>query len=479
MKFLSLEIEYENKKKVFKFSNKTLIFSEENSVGKSTILRLLFYGVGYPVPGTYGIKFKSVKSKVRFWRNDSEYTIIRIGNYVEIYKEDKFIDSRYLDGQDDSWFSYIWGIDAIHVLRNILGAIYMDQDKGWTLLNRGKVIGNIRFNVQDLLIGLSSKENDLESLLSEVDVQRKMLKETRQLIQLGQTSLSYKNEDINSLREVKDVEMNKEYKNLKIKLRYNKQQLSKVKRNIADEQGLLKFILSLSLMVQVGDDEVVITKNNLMNFENNFDYLRQRAASFDEKIEEIQFKISKLEQELKNKTSNLFEDEIDVVTRTLNDISKIDIDIGVLESRESELSSSIVKLNNKIEAEFMEKNDLIEETMRWITIFAKSLKVLNVIKDKKFVFTRDLKTISGTVFYKVVFSFKMAYIKMIEEYTGVCLPIVLDSPSGREVTKRNIGAVINILNEYFSKNQIIITSINRYDLNDVHEIKIKEKIFEN
>lgn len=41
------------------------------------------------------------------------------------------------------------------VLNNILGAIYTDQEKGWTLLNRGTVIGSIRFNIEELIRGLS------------------------------------------------------------------------------------------------------------------------------------------------------------------------------------------------------------------------------------------------------------------------------------------------------------------------------------
>jgi hypothetical protein len=33
--------------------------------------------------------------------------------------------------------------------------IYIDQDKGWTLLNRGKCIGNNRFDVNDFIASLS------------------------------------------------------------------------------------------------------------------------------------------------------------------------------------------------------------------------------------------------------------------------------------------------------------------------------------
>ena len=95
-----------------------------------------------------------------------------------------------------------------------------------------------------------------------------------------------------------------------------------------------------------------------------------------------------------------------------------------------------------------------------------------------YLLTHDIKSISGTQYYKVVFSFKMAYIKVIEKYTNVTLPIFLDSPSGREVTQANIKKVIDILNGYFKDNQVIIASIYDYKLKGKKKIEIKNKIFE-
>ncbi len=43
-----------------------------------------------------------------------------------------------------------------YVLSNLLGAYYIDQEKGWTLLNRGVVIGSIHFNIEELIRGLSN-----------------------------------------------------------------------------------------------------------------------------------------------------------------------------------------------------------------------------------------------------------------------------------------------------------------------------------
>lgn len=477
MKFLNLQIMYEASKREINFTQKTLIYSDDNSVGKSTLLRLLFYGLGYQIPGTYGIKFKNVKLRVIFERNGNKYTVQRNGNYVELYNDNKFVTSQILTEENDSWFTYIWGIDSIRVLRNILGAIYMDQDKGWTLLNRGKVIGNIRFNIRDLLIGLSKEGAKLNEKLVDLDDKKKVLKKTRQLIELSNSSVEYQNSSVSSLREKDDTKLISKYKNLNLNRKVLNQELKNVKRNITKEKGLEEYLLGLNIMLNIGSKSIVVNKDNLANFDDNLDYLRQRSAILQEDIEQLDIRMSRVKKELDNSTTNLFSNT-DVIDKTLNDIAALNINSTILEARQLELEKSISELNSSIEREFIDSNELIEETKKWINIFANELGVLDVVKNKRYIFTRDLKSISGTVYYKVVFSFKMAYIKTIEAHTNLILPIVLDSPSGREVTNRNIHVVIDILNKYFKENQIIIASINKYDLNEVKEIKLNKKIFE-
>lgn len=477
MRFLNLLLNYDGKTKNIELFDKTLIYSKENSVGKSTLLRLMFYSLGYPIPGTYGLKFKKINTEILFERDGEKYIVKRNDNYIEIYKGLRFIHSCTLTGHDDSWFTYIWGIDSIRVLKNILGAIYMDQDKGWTLLNRGKVIGNIRFNVRDLLIGLSKKGNDFENELVRLDEEQKLLNKTRQLQELAKTTEEFKNSSIGELREPQDEQLNNRYKNLKLQRKVVSKKINDIKKNISNEQGLKKYLVSLNMMVEVNDKAIVINENNLLNFKDNIEFLKQKSADLQEDKEKIEYEISVVKNKLEDRVSSLF-NETDVIDKTLQDISNINIDNSILDAREDELRKSISQLNERIEDKFVDSNELIDETKGWINLFADKLGVSNVVQNKKYIFTRDIKSISGTIYYKVVFSFKMAYIKTIEKYTGIILPIVLDSPSGREVTNRNITEVIEILNEYFLKNQIIIASINKYKLEGVKEIDLTtDKIF--
>lgn len=77
----------------------------------------------------------------------------------------------------------------------------------------------------------------------------------------------------------------------------------------------------------------------------------------------------------------------------------------------------------------------------------------------------------------MVFDFKISYVKLIQEQTGVFLPIILDSPSGREVSLENVKEMMGILSEDFSDHQIIIASIySNYNFDKKTIIEIKDRL---
>jgi hypothetical protein len=95
-----------------------------------------------------------------------------------------------------------------------------------------------------------------------------------------------------------------------------------------------------------------------------------------------------------------------------------------------------------------------------------------------YLFTSNLKELSGAVLHKTAFAFRLAYINVIESLLNIKLPIILDSPSGKEVDKSNIALMMDILKRDFSDNQIIIASIFDYDFDDMNIIEIKERLID-
>ena len=131
-------------------------------------------------------------------------------------------------------------------------------------------------------------------------------------------------------------------------------------------------------------------------------------------------------------------------------------------------------VRNKIEIKTKLNNAIISQIYN---IASKYFKEFDVEKftdnNENYLFTHDLKSLSGAVLHLTVFSFRLAYIKAIEQATNISLPIVIDSPSGKEVKKENVEKMMNILERDFPHNQVIIASIFQYDIENlrIHTIE--------
>ena len=66
----------------------------------------------------------------------------------------------------------------------------------------------------------------------------------------------------------------------------------------------------------------------------------------------------------------------------------------------------------------------------------------------------------------------------VQKSIGFTLPIIMDSPRGKEIDKLNVAKMFDILNRDFSKNQIIVASIYPCGLDDVQEIKLQNRLIE-
>lgn len=141
-----------------------LIHSQKNSVGKTTLIRFLLYSLGYSIPSTRKIRFNDCvvetdivsdnAGELRLTRASRDYVVVEVDSERKTYT---------LPENQNELHSLIFGTSNEAVLQNLLGAYYVDQEKGWTLLNRGVVIGDIRFNIERLIQGLS--ERDCERLI--------------------------------------------------------------------------------------------------------------------------------------------------------------------------------------------------------------------------------------------------------------------------------------------------------------------------
>lgn len=464
-------------KKIFTFNpGVNLVFSQKNSVGKTTLLRMLMYALGYPIPNTRGIRFSDYETILTvIGANENEFILTRNRDYLEI-AHDGTEKGYSLPTEQSEIHALIFGIENLEVVGNLLGVFYVDQEKGWTLLNRGKAIGNIHFSLESLLRGLSDKSND--ELSQRLAVVKRELRKYRHMLDVAK----YKAE-INKLGETvysdsPADEIDSALEVLYCERKPLEEELCRIKSVVRKNSSFEKYIASFRLRVKTSDgNEIPVNKDTLVGYADTAHLLVAKQKIICEQLAVIDRKINQLKAK-QSRESMLF-DVKSSLEQFDSEISKINVDalttqriIAKLEKERKDLEEQVitsVKQNNPL---VVELHDLISQYATRLGLDEKYVSARN-----DYIFTNDLKSLSGAIFHKVVFAFKISYVALIRNHTGVCLPIILDSPSGREVSEENVNEMMAILSERYSEHQIIIASIyNSYDFKEKSIIELQDRL---
>ncbi|MEA4898710.1 MAG: hypothetical protein VB115_10745 [Christensenellaceae bacterium] len=463
--------------RVFSFGESVnIVFSTKNSVGKTTLLRLLMYALGYPIPNTRGIRFSDYETVLSVvGANNEDYALTRNRDYIEVLHNGE--EKGYsLPVEQNELHSAIYGISSLEVVDNLLGAFYVDQEKGWTLLNRGKAIGNIHFSIESLLRGLSNRTND--ELAQRLTVVKREIQKYKHMLDIAK----YKSE-INQLGETTFVDSPADDVENMLEVLYCErkpieEELGRIKNVIRKNTSFEKYITSFRLRVKAPNgDEVPVNKDTLIGYGDIADLLVAKQKMFFEQLAAIDRKISSLKVH-QDKEATL----VDVKTSLQqfdSEITRINVDAFATQRIITKLEKERIVLEERVIKSVKQDNPLVGELHQLISSYATRLgldeKYVSARSD--YIFTNDLKSLSGAIFHKVVFSFKISYVRLIQQHTGICLPIILDSPSGREVSMENINEMMAILAEDFTGHQIIIASIyNSYTFPNKNIIELQGRL---
>ena len=403
------------------------------------------------------------------------YKIYRHSSYLSIDDGNEQIDYS-LPTDFSEIMTLLTGCDNKDILDNLLGASYLDQEKGWTLLNRGKVIGNISFNIEALVRGLGGKECVDE--IQQLDAIKRQLRKYEYMHSVAeyQEAIHEAGEDIEY--DAPDEVIDRRIEVLRAEREPILEELKQIKSILRKNKLLADYIADLKLMVQSSTgEEIPITRDTLVGFIDNNELLTARREMLAANLEEVNRKIISLQKQ-KGKEEQLFKVQT-AIEAFDSDIKKISVDAIATQRIIEQLKRERQKLQERIRAMTKQDNSVVVELHECISSYTKELEVSEtyVAPNKDYIFTNDLKSLSGTILHKIVFSFKLAYIKLIKKKTGIVLPIVLDSPTGREVEHNAVEAMLKIIQRDYPEHQLIIASIHDYDLKDKKLIEFKDRLF--
>ena len=461
-------------------SKRNLIYSRNNSKGKSTYLRLLFYALGYPIPQMRDIKYSDVVTEMYFEEKGTEFCVTRDENMfsVENFTREEVLYYS-LPSEHEAFLSYVFSYDNIKVLRNILGIIYVDQDKGWSLLNRGIVIGKIGFSIEELLAGLNNV--DCDELLAEQS--RLQLDKKRYKALLNIHELSDEVYERNGEIFISDIE--KEMQNkialCNLKISHLRKSLGEIEAVLRGDKAFYNYIDTMKLEVQQDGVIIPVNRNTIRNAKSNLEFLKARRAILLTNIDKI------------NREKHLFQDKlqeylekntpITLLMGTSSNIminrqlASVSIDQTMVEGLLEETTNRLKEVNKLLKEKIKYNNPYIDDIYRYVLKYAKMLKIENKIKNKAdYIFTDDLKSMSGAILQKMVLAFKVAFLKVIEKEMDTRLFMVLDSPKGKELDDDNSRLIDMLISEELIDNQVIIASI--YDFTSEKKIIIENRAIE-
>ncbi|AVM42775.1 hypothetical protein [Fastidiosipila sanguinis] len=457
-----------------------LIFSEENSKGKTTLLRFMLYSLGYNIPNTKNIKFDQCEVISRILvDNIGEITLSRFSyDFIEatISNEKKtFI----LPDQMHDLHKIIFGTKNTDVLNNILGAIYTDQEKGWTLLNRGTVIGSIRFNIEELIRGLS--DCDCSDLIRKEIQLSKELSKYRQMFSVAKYRDKIIEESGTLVSDSYSEESDAVIAQLLIQQKALQSELRRIDKSISDNKRVRQYVAEMKLIIQLPDGtEFPVTSESIVGLSDTIDFLITKRKITSSELKSVMHQLEDKQKEQTNETEQLafFQSEsmIDIFDRR---VSSIPINASVINKEVKRLEKTLRSIRQEISSKTKSNTGVVNSLYQNMVKYASELGVGNSDSIvQSYLFTSNLKELSGAVLHKTVFAFRLAYIIEIEKYLHIKLPIILDSPSGKEVDRNNIQLMMNILKRDFSGNQIIIASIFKYDFDSPNVIELRNRLIE-
>lgn len=474
----SIYLEEAMYKRFVEFSSKNnLIYSVTNSKGKTTLLRLILYSLGFPIPSTKKINFENCKVVTTLILDDDKEVVLTrdTANIVSANFSNSF-EEYIVPGQLSSLHKRLFGTDNSDLLNNILGVFYFDQEKGWTLLNRGTVIGSIHFSIEEFVRGLA--DIDCTQMLAIKNQKQQDLNKYKQMFSVSQYQNSInkdlKKYDAINFSSIIESEINQ------LKIEYNglDKEFKRINKVLKQNSLIKEYISQMKIVVKTPNgEEMVVTENNVVGLNDSIEFLQAKKRIIASQINAIQRTIDSKSKFQKTEEQQLsfFENEKTIADIFDERISNIPINQNAVEKIINSLTNEIKELNKSITLKTKNNNEAVSSIYKTAECYLQELGEEQLKCD---IFTSNLKELSGAILHKYVFAVRMACLKEVEKKLGVKLPIILDSPRGKEIDEDNINVVMQILKRDFSENQIIIASIFDYDLPQLNKIEIKNHLIE-
>lgn len=482
MKLLNLTIEYSDvqlklfeKKVKYIFGKNTLITSKnDNSKGKTTLIRFILYSLGYKITQTDGMKIYKYKTTLEIIYKNKKYILVHDDNKQTILDKNKNIEYERIDESEEyiPMINILLGIKNNYIANALLGCFYIDQDRGWTLLNRGKVIGQYKFNIEEFFINLYDKK-EVEKNFIENKILNTNIERANSLLKILKDNYIYDNTLGENRKEVLDIIRNleKEKNDLEQICHLKRKEIRNLKSLLSQNEEFIKRIENMNIIIEYKGENIIVDRKNLKNysFNNNLLIMRKNEIEFElknleKRIENLKIKVKQIRKDNHQSDSNEY------LKKTFNLIKTSGLSIEELELLKDSTQSEINKNREIIKSEI---SNGVEELWKILEPILNDLELGKNYIRKEIILLDKLIGISGSQMHQLSLAFKIALNILITKKLNIKLPFIVDSPKASETSDEMSNLMLSIIEKYLKKNQIIISSAyDDFELKFDNEIEI-------
>lgn len=437
----------------YPFSNVTLVTSKgKNSRGKTTLIRFIIFALGFKIPLTDGVSKNRYKTTLEFSINNKNYTIDREDDEVKLQ-----IDGREVENEGVEYFLNFFNLTKEEELDNILGCFYIDQEKGWTLLNRGRVIGKRHFSIEDLItiINKLDKVTEEKLYLKNIEVESQKIKVLKNIKNIKDKSIFKENNNvINMLEEREELER------LQNKIRSIKNYIKSLDDAIEDHKNFFLRLKRLGLKVKIEGKIYPIDDENIIGMDLEDSFAELEKEELEKQLQLYKRKITELKQRIDVKINLSTTEKLDELIQS---ISIKESEYKSLQEREKKNTKLKRTINKNIK---MTLNDNIKEFWEILRKVLIDLKLPEEYITSSIILDNKLSGKTGTLLHSLTFGYKLSLLIYLEKKYKINLPFIIDSPRSGEVNLETSNLMMSLTKKYLGENQIIISSVfQNYDIN--------------
>lgn len=452
--------------------------SDKNSKGKTTLVRFLIFSLGFSIPSTKKVDMKKYITYLTLETDDmKKLYLMRKNNEFTISYENGVILNYDLEKKREQYeaLSMVFQCNNLNLLENILPVFYIDQDKGWRLVNRGAVIGDNSFNIENFILALD--DNVEEDIATEIKMLKKEIEryEAIQCLMAYEIDANEKKDIYNQSDIVEELLAQKGVKRFEIINIEN--EINELKAIYEDNNKLLEFIEKYNILICYQNNEFVLTRKHIKDFTINQNILQARVNSLEIEKKIMVQDLAKINRKISEANVLVKPENIeDIIAQEVHNLPITEEKLeDYIEQKKKQLKNiktlrkEIVRGSNSGIADDMAKN---------VRIIAEKMEVYDIVSmEKDYIFTRNIKALSGAILHKISLTYKIAYLKAIDKYIGINLPIVIDSPCSGEVTYDNANAMIKVVMEELPFHQVIVASVHDFNQLEFRRTKLVEGVF--